>query len=58
VSQGRRYLAERFDRFCDRLNDGLITVTIVLAALVFLVAANRVAETLVALQGFAIIGTT
>jgi hypothetical protein len=58
VSQGRRDLAERFDRFCGRLNDGLIAVTIVLAALVFLVAAYRAAETVVIPQGFETIGTT
>jgi hypothetical protein len=51
-------LAERFDRFCGRLNDGLIAVTIVLAALVFLVAAYRAAETVVIPQGFETIGTT
>jgi hypothetical protein len=51
-------LAERFDRFCDRLNDSLIAVTIVLAALVFLVAAYRAAETVVIPQGFEAIGTT
>jgi hypothetical protein len=51
-------LAERLNRFCGRLNDGLTAVTIVLAALVFLAAAYRVAETLVIPQGFKMIGTT
>jgi hypothetical protein len=58
VNQGRRDLAERFNQFCGRLNDGLIAVTIVLAALLFLVAAYRAAETLVIPQGFETIGTT
>jgi hypothetical protein len=58
VSQRRRDLAERFDRFCGRLNDGLIAVTIVLAALVFLAAAYRAVETLVIPHGFETIGTT
>jgi hypothetical protein len=51
-------LAERFDRFCGRLNDGLTAVTIVLAALVFLAAAYRVAETLMIPHGFEMVGTT
>jgi hypothetical protein len=51
-------LAGRIDRFCGRLNDGLIAVTIVLATLVFLAGAYRVAETLVIPQGFETIGTT
>jgi hypothetical protein len=51
-------LAERIDRFCGRLNDGLIAVTIVLAALVFLVGTYRAAEILVIPQGFETIGTT
>ena len=54
----RRDLAERIDRFCGRLNDGLIAVTIVLAGLVFLAGAYRAAETLVIPQGFETIGTT
>jgi hypothetical protein len=53
-----RDLAERFDRFCGRLNDGLMAVTIVLAALVLLAEVYRVAETLVIPQSFALIGTT
>jgi hypothetical protein len=51
-------LAKRFDQFCGRLNNGLIAVTIVLAALVFLVAAYRTAEILVMPSGFETIGTT
>jgi len=51
-------LVERIDRFCGRLNDGLIAVTIVLAALVFLAGAYRTVETLVIPQGFEAIGTT
>lgn len=58
VSERRRDLAEGFDRFCGRLNDGLIAVTIVLAALVFLAAAYRTAETLVIPPGFETVGTT
>jgi hypothetical protein len=58
VSKERRDLAERIDRFCSRLNDGLIAVTIVLAALVFLAGAYRAAETLMIPQGFETIGTT
>jgi hypothetical protein len=58
VSKERRDLAERIDRFCSRLNDGLIAVTIVLAALVFLAVAYRAAETLMIPQGFETIGTT
>jgi hypothetical protein len=58
LNQKRRDLAERLNRFCGRLNDGLTAVTIVLAALVFLAAAYRVAETLVIPQGFKMIGTT
>ena len=50
--------AERINRFCGRLNDGLIAVTIVLATLVFLAGAYRAAETLVIPQGFEAIGTT
>jgi hypothetical protein len=51
-------LAERIDQFCGRLNNGLIAVTIVLAALVFLAAACRTAEILVIPSGFETIGTT
>jgi hypothetical protein len=58
VSHKRRDLAKRFDQFCGRLNDGLIAVTIVLAALVFLAAAYRTAEILVMPSGFETIGTT
>ena len=58
MSQGRRDLAERFDRFCGRLNDGLLAVTIVLATLVFLAAAYRTAEILVIPSGLETIGTT
>ena len=58
MSQGRRDLAGRFDRLCGRLNDVLIAVTFVLAAIVFLAAAYRTAETLVIPHGFETIGTT
>jgi hypothetical protein len=51
-------LAERFDRFGGRLNDVLIAVTIVLAALVFLAAVYRTAEILVIPSGLETIGTT
>ena len=51
MSQGRRDLAERFDQFCGRLNDGLMAETIVLAALALLAGVYRVAETLVIPQG-------
>src|SRR5215472_455518 len=50
--------AERINRFCGRLNDGLIAVTIVLATLVFLAGAYRAAETLVIPQSFETIGIT
>ena len=58
MSQRRGDLAERFDRFCGRLNDGLTAVAIVLTALVFLAAAYLTAETLAIPRGFEIIGTT
>lgn len=58
VSPRRRELVERIDRFCGRLNDALIAVTIVLATLVFLAGAYRAAETLVIPSGFETIGTT
>lgn len=58
MSQRQEDLAERFERFCGRLNDGLIAVAIVLAALVFLAAGYRTAETLVIPRGFEITGTT
>jgi hypothetical protein len=51
-------LADQIDRFCGRLNDGLMAVTIVLAALVLLAEVYQVAETLVIPQSFALIGTT
>ena len=39
-----RDLAKQIDGVCSRLNDGLMAMTIVLAALVFLAAAYRAAE--------------
>ena len=58
MSHERRDLAERFGRLCGRLNDVLIVVTIVLAAVVLLAAAYRTAEALVIPHGFETIGTT
>jgi hypothetical protein len=51
-------LADQIDRFRGRLNDGLMAVTIVLAALVLWAEVYQVAETLVIPQSFALIGTT
>jgi hypothetical protein len=55
----RRDLAKRVDEVCRRINDGLTAMAIVLAALVFLTAAYRVATVPFAVpEGFAIVATT
>jgi hypothetical protein len=51
-------LAKRIDAVCDRLNNGLMAVTIVLAALAFLMAVHRSAEVGRVPEGFAIVATT
>jgi hypothetical protein len=58
VSKERRDLAEQINQFCGRLNDGLMAVTIVLAALVLLAGVYRVAETLVISARLETIDTT
>jgi hypothetical protein len=57
TGHGRRFVG-RIDRFCDRCNDGLTAVAIVLAVIVSLSVVYRTAQTLGVPQDFEIIGTT
>jgi hypothetical protein len=53
-----RDLAKGIDRACARLNDSLITMTIVLAVLIVLTAVYRAAEVFWVPEGFANVATT
>jgi hypothetical protein len=53
-----RPVVGRVDQFCDRCNDGLTAVAIVLAIIVSLTVAYRTVHTLRVPEGFEIAATT